>query len=120
MPNRRYNKTIAGYHILMILSSLDFELHIEEEKIIREYLFQEFPFQVDLDKEMEIISHLKHDEWLPHFQKCVDDFYLDASEEERNSFLKFAVYLIKADNEITDTENEYIKILFDAWDFARE
>ena len=38
------NKTIAGYHMLMILSAVDHKFHIEEEKIIREYLFQEFPF----------------------------------------------------------------------------
>ncbi len=120
MPNRRYNKTIAGYHILMILSALDFEFHVEEDKIIREYLFQEFPFKVDLDREMEVISNLKHDEWQAHFVKCIDDFYDDATEEERTSFLKFAVYLIKADKEITETENEYLKILFDAWDFERE
>ncbi len=120
MPSRRYNKTIAGYHILMILSALDFEFHIEEEKIIREYLFQEFPFQVDLDREMEVISSLRHDEWLAHMTKCIDDFYADSTEEERNNFLKFAVYLVKADQEITESENEYLKLLFDAWDFARE
>ncbi|MCC7031182.1 MAG: TerB family tellurite resistance protein [Chitinophagaceae bacterium] len=120
MPARRYNKTIAGYHILMILSALDHEFHIEEEKIIREYLFQEFPFKVDLDKEMEVISSLGHDDWHTHMVKCIDDFYADSTEEERNSFLKFAVYLVKADQEITESENEYLKLLFDAWDFSRE
>ena len=53
MPNRRMNKTIAGYHMMMILSAVDYRLHSEEEKIIREYLFQEFPFHVNLDKQME-------------------------------------------------------------------
>lgn len=120
MPVRRYNKTIAGYHILMILSALDFEFHIEEEKIIREYLFQEFPFRVNLDREMETISGLSHDEWESHYIKCIDDFYDDSTEEERNSFLKFAIYLIKADEEITDYENKFVKLLFDAWDHARE
>lgn len=120
MPNKRYNKTIAGYHMLMILSALDFEFNVEEDKIIREYIFQEFPFKVDLDREMEVISNLRHEEWLPHFSKCMDDFYDDATEEERTNFLKFAVYLLKADDEITETENEYLKRLFDAWDFAME
>lgn len=120
MPNRRYNKTIAGYHMLMLLSALDFEFHIEEDKIIREYIFQEFPFQVDLDREMEVISNLLHSEWKEHFIKCMDDFYLDATEEERINFLKFAVYLIKADEEITEKENEYLQMLFDAWDFAHD
>lgn len=120
MAKRKYNKTIAGYHILMILSALDFELDIEEEKIIREYLFQEFPFQVNLDKEMEIISHLKHDEWFVHFNKCIDDFYEDSTPEERNEFLKFTVYLVKADKKISEEENIYLKALFNAWDFERE
>jgi hypothetical protein len=120
MANRRYNKTIAGYHLLMILSALDYEFHIEEEKIIREYLFQEFPFKVDLDREMELISGLRHDEWLPHFQKCIDDFYDDSTEEERVNFLKFAVYLVKADETVTEKENAYLKVLFNAWDFERE
>ncbi|MBK8145760.1 MAG: TerB family tellurite resistance protein [Bacteroidetes bacterium] len=120
MTKRRYNKTIAGYHLLMLLSALDYEFHIEEEKIIREYLFQEFPFKVDLDREMEVISGLIHDEWLPHFIKCIDDFYDDSTEEERVNFLKFAVYLIKADENVSETENEYLKILFNAWDYERE
>ncbi len=120
MPNYRYNKTIAGYHMLMLLSALGYELHIEEEKIIREYIFQEFPFRVNLDKEMEIISGLKKDEWKSHFIKCMDDFYDEATPEERNNFLKFAVYLVKADSKITDIENEYLKMLFDAWDFSPE
>jgi len=120
MPNKRYNKTIAGYHMLMLLSALDHEFHIEEDKIIREYLFQEFPFRVDLDREMEVISGLAHHEWLPHFIKCMDDFYDEALPEERTNFLKFAVYLVKADNTISEIENQYIKILFDAWYVNRE
>ena len=52
------NKTIAGYHMLMILSAVDHKFHIEEEKIIREYLFQEFPFHTPLDNEIDNIIQL--------------------------------------------------------------
>ena len=114
------NKTLAGYHILMILSAVDYRLHSNEEKIIREYLFQEFPFHVNLDKQMEVISHLKHDEWEQHFEKCIDDFYDDSTEEERTNFLKFALHLTKADDVITVEENHYLQKLFDAWDFSHE
>ena len=120
MPTRRMNKTIAGYHILMIMSAVDFKFSLEEDKIIREYIFQEFPFQVSLDREMEVISHLKHDEWQHHFHQCIDDFYDDSTEEERNGILKFALYLAKADDIITAEENEYLQFLFSAWDHHSE
>jgi hypothetical protein len=120
MTRKRMNKAIAGYHILMILSAVDFKFTVEEDKIIREYLFQEFPFRVNLDREMEVISNLKHDEWYDHFQLCLEDFYDDASESERNDVLKFAVYLAKADNHVSDEESKYLKMLFDAWDYHRE
>ena len=120
MPNRRMNKTIAGYHMMMILSAVDYRLHSEEEKIIREYLFQEFPFHVNLDKQIEIISHLKHDEWETHFEKCMDDFHDDSTEDERVNLLKFALHLSKADDVITEAENYYLQKLFVAWDHDRE
>ncbi len=120
MPNHRMNKTIAGYHLLMILSAVDFRLHIEEENIIREYLYQEFPFHVNLDKQMEIISNLRHDEWEPHFIKCLDDFHDDSTEAERNNLLQFAIQMAKADEVITHTENHYLQLLFEAWDYPRE
>lgn len=90
MPNNRTNKTIAGYHLLMILSAVDYRIGAEEDAVIRDYIVEEFPFRVNLDKQMEIISNLRHDEWENHFQKMMDDFYDDSTEEERNSLLRFA------------------------------
>lgn len=117
---RRMNMAIAGYHILMIMSAVDYKFSLEEDKIIREYLFQQFPFKVNLDKEMEIISNLKHDEWHLHFHTCVDDFYNDSTPEERNDLLKFALYLAKADEVITEEENSYLQYMFNAWDHHKE
>lgn len=116
MPNNRTNKTIAGYHLLMILSAVDFRFHPEEDKIIRDFLVDEFPFQVNLDRQMEIISGLHPDEWESHFLKYMDDFYDDSTPEERNQFLQFAVSLSKADNVITVEENHFLQLLFDHWD----
>jgi len=116
MPNNRTNKTIAGYHLLMILSAVDFRFNYKEDLIIREYLEQEFPIYVNLDKEMEKISNLTPDEWEPHFLKYMDDFYDDATEEERHNLLEFAVALTKADNVITVEENRFLDMLFNAWD----
>lgn len=115
MPNNRMNKTIAGYHLLMILSAVDHKFIAKEDSIIRDYLVQEFPITVDLDKEMEIISALKEEQWEEHFQKRMDDFYDDSTEQERNNLLQFAIELTKADNVITKEENYYLNMLFDAW-----
>lgn len=111
---------MAGYHLLMILSAVDFKLHIEEEKIIREYLFQEFPFHVNLDHQIHILASLRHDEWKNHFIKCLEDFSDEATEEEKIHMLKFALYLTKADEVITKEENEYLQLMFDAWDHPLE
>ncbi|HRP90233.1 MAG TPA: hypothetical protein PKX92_09345 [Edaphocola sp.] len=112
---RRTNKTIAGYHLLMILSAVDYKFSIGGDMVIREFLVKEFPFEISLDKEMAVISALKSDEWESHFLKNMDDFYDDATEEERLEFLQFALKLTKADNVITPTENYYLNLLFDSW-----
>jgi len=100
----------------MILSAVDFRIHPAEEMVIRKYLEAEFPFQVSLDKQMEVISNLKPDEWEPHFLKMMDDFYDDATEEERKDLLRFALELTSADNVITKEENYYLNLLFEAWE----
>jgi uncharacterized tellurite resistance protein B-like protein len=115
MPNKRTNKTIAGYHLLMILSAVDKRFNASEDMVIREYLEKEFPFHVSLDNEMDLISNLKPHEWEPHFLKYMDDFYDDATPEERNNFIQFAIELSKADDVITVEENHYLQLLFDAW-----
>lgn len=116
MPNSRTNKTIAGYHLLMILSAVDFRFNVEEDKVIRDFLVSEFPFQVNLDKQMEIISALRPEEWEIHFLKYMDDFYDDSTQEEQHQFLQFALNLIKSDQVITVEENHFLQLLFDNWD----
>lgn len=120
MPNNRMNKTIAGYHLLMILSAVDFRIGEKEDNVIREYLVEEFPFRVNLDKQMEVISRLRPDEWEAHFLKAMDDFYDDATLEERNSLLDFAIQLATADNVVTKEENHYLNLLFRSWEPERE
>ena len=116
MPNNRMNKTMAGYHILMILSAVDFRFNVKEDEVIRKYLVQEFPFHVSLDRQMTIISHLKHSEWEAHYIRALEDFYDDSTKEERIKLLDFALQLCKADDVITKTENHYLDLLFNAWD----
>lgn len=118
MPNNRMNKAIAGYHLLMILSAVDFRISSEEDMVIRQYLVNEFPFRVSLDKQMEVISRLKPEEWESHFMKAMDDFYDDATDEERKHLIRFAIKLVKADNVITKEENHFLNLLFEHWDAA--
>ena len=115
MPNNRMNKAIAGYHLLMILSAVDFRISGAEDMVIRHYLAEEFPFNVNLDKQMELISALKPDEWEGHFLKVMDDFYDDATEEECRNLIQFAIVLAKADNVITNEENHFLNLLFANW-----
>ncbi len=115
MPNYRLNKTIAGYHILMILSAVDYRFSAVEDEVIRNYLVEEFPFRVNLDTQMEVISNLRPEEWEGHFLKAMDDFYDDATEAERNSLLEFAIQLSRADQVITKEENHYLNLLFQHW-----
>lgn len=117
---RRTNKTIAGYHLLMILSAVDFKFSVEGDMVIREFLVKEFPFEVPLDKEMSVISALQPNEWENHFLKNMDDFYDDATEAERLDFMKFAIKLTKADNVITPQENYYLNLLFDYWNIENK
>lgn len=115
MSRNKTNKTIAGYHLLMILSAIDFTFSPSEDKVIRAYLEQEFPFRVNLDQEMDLISALKPEEWEQHFNIYMDDFYEDATQEELLDFFNFALQLINADKIVTHTENHYIKILYQKW-----
>ena len=112
------NKAIAGYHLLMILSAVDFKISGAEDMVIRKYLNHEFPFHVNLDKEMEIISRFRPDEWEAHYIKVMDDFYDDATDEERKNLIRFAIDLAKADNVITKEENYYLNLLFENWEAA--
>jgi hypothetical protein len=115
MKRSKLNKSIAGYHLLMILSAVDYKFNVHEDLVIRDWLAEEFPFDVNLDAEMDVISALAPKEWAAHFAQCMGDFEDDATENERHDLLMFAVDLIKADRAVTDAENVYVDKMFDAW-----
>jgi hypothetical protein len=114
MPHK-LNKPLAGYHLLMILSQVDGKFDKEAGDIIVDYLKENFPFRVNLDYEIEELSTLLREQYEEHFEKCMNDFYDDSTEEERNHFLDFAVKLTKTDNVISENENHYLAMLFNAW-----
>jgi hypothetical protein len=111
------NKAIAGFHILTILSEVDNDFDPREGLVIVDYLKENFPpLPISLDKEMDFLSSLSKDDYQTHFETCLVDFYKDSTSEERISFLKFAVNIIKADEVITDNENKYLNYMYDQWD----
>ena len=116
----KMNKVMAGYHMLMILSQVDGEFDKSEGKVIVNYLKNTFPFRVNLDGEMEILSALPSEDYFMHFNNSMNDFYEDSNQKERIDFLNFAVKMVKADKKITPEENKYLKELFFAWDPEHE
>lgn len=116
----KMNKVMAGYHMLIILSQVDGEFNKAEGKVIINYLKKTFPFRVDLDSEMEILSALPREDYFMHFNNAMNDFYEDSIAGERTDFLNFAVKMVSADKKITVEENKYLKELFFAWDSEHE
>lgn len=112
---QKSNKSIAGYHLLMILSSVDGEFAPEEGMLIQQYLADEFPFKINLDNELETIALLQPEDWKDHFEFHAHCFLDDSTEKERKSFANFAKTLIKADDEVTDREHTYYKLLKHIW-----
>ena len=106
--------------MLMILSQVDGEFDKSEGKVIINYLKDTFPFRVNLDGEIAILSELAQEDYFIHFNNAMNDFYEDSTQEERIEFLDFAVKMVKADKKITLEENKYLKELFFAWDSENE
>ena len=86
---KKSNKSIAGYHLLMILSAVD--------------------------NELEAIASLQPEAWKDHFEFHAHCFYDDSTEDERKRFIIFAKTLIKADNKVTDREHQFYKLLKHIW-----
>ena len=112
---RKTNKSIAGYHLLMILSAVDYKFHASEEQVIREYLEEEFPFHVNLDNELEVISALQPSDWKDHFEFQAHCFLDDSTEKERKEFKQFAKKLIKADTNVSDREHDFYSLMKTIW-----
>ncbi|MGV4413010.1 TerB family tellurite resistance protein [Chryseobacterium sp. T1] len=112
---QKSNKSIAGYHLLMLLSAVDYKFHVEEEKVIQEYLAEEFPFRMNLDNEMSIIAGLQPSDWKDHFEFHARCFYEDSTPVEREEFRVFAKKIIKADHNVTAAEHQYYTLMKNIW-----
>jgi hypothetical protein len=112
---RKLNKPIAGFHMLMLITHADGKFAKEEGDVIVDYLTETFPFRVEIDEEVHFLATLERDKYMDHFRKAMNDFYDETTEKERNEFLDFAVKLAKSDNEIPESENIFLNELFNNW-----
>lgn len=113
---KKMNKVIAGYHMLMLISNVDGDFSPEEGTEIVDYMTESFPFDVNLDNELDILCQLQKDDYFSHFVDAMNDFYEDSTEKERNDFLNKAVRMVMADKQITVEENQFLTELYNSWD----
>jgi hypothetical protein len=111
----KMNKSVAGYHLLMILSAVDDHHTFAEDKVIAEYLAENFPIPVSLDKETDTLAKLPKENYMIHFQKAMADFYEDSTEKERMELIDFAFKVTKATKPITPEENIFLNELYNEW-----
>ena len=110
------SRAVAGYHMLMILSAVDGKFSGMEEKVIREYMDENYGGLVDLDQEMLVIRAVAREDYPIHFNNAMNDFYVHSSKNERNHFLDMATRLVAADKKISPKENLFLNELFNAWE----
>ena len=108
-------KAVAGYHILMILSAVDGKFNAREDMVIMNWMSRKFPLFLDTDAEMETLSALNPKDYMIHFTNCMNAFYKQSTEHERNELIQFAMDLVKADKKISREENIYLHELFSDW-----
>jgi hypothetical protein len=112
----RFAKSVAGYHMLMILSAIDGYSSDKELKIIRKYMSENFSDDIDYDVETEKVRNINPVDYPVHFNDAMNSFYMESTKEDRNHFLDFAVKLVIADKMITPKENLFLNELFNAWE----
>ena len=116
----KFEKSVAGYHMLVILSEVDGYFDAAEKKIVQEYARKNLPKVINLEVENRVLSTLPKSLYREHFEKVANDFYWQSTLQERNNFINFAFKLIKADKAISNEENTYINLLYDIWDLSIE
>ena len=114
--NPTMSKAIAGYHMLMILSAVDGKFNGSEDKIIKNFIEENYGSLKNLDDEMAIISALADEDYPVHFNNAMNQFYLHSSQADRNHFLDMATRLVVADKSISTRENLYLNELYNAWE----
>lgn len=110
------NKTVAGYHMLTILSAIDGDSHLQEDKVVLQYIKENFKEAINPEKELNAIQSVDRIDYPIHFNNAMNAFYMDSTAAERTHFLDLAVKVVIADHEVSHFENLFLNELFNAWD----
>lgn len=110
------NKSLAGYHMLMILSAVDGRFNGNQDSVILEYIAEEKLASSHLDQHLDFLSSLPREDYSRHFNEAMNVYYMNSSAEERNLFLDKAVRLVMADQLLTPRENMFVDALFNTWE----
>ena len=110
------DRSLAGYHMLMILSAVDGRFSGQEDTVIMEYMDEEKLLGQNLDQHTDFLSKLKKEDYLLHFSNAMDAYYMNSGSEERTHFLDLAMRLVMADQKLTPGENLFIDELFNTWE----
>jgi uncharacterized tellurite resistance protein B-like protein len=112
------NKTLAGYHLLMIIASIDGNVSKEEEKIIKKYIRLNYSFLSNLEEETKMLESLPQELYYNHFCKVAVDFFGQSNPKERMDLIHFIMKIIIVDKKVTVQENKYLNELYNLWDLA--
>jgi hypothetical protein len=110
------NRSLAGYHMLMILSAVDGRFNGQEDNVIMEYMEEEKLLGKNLDTHTDFLSKLKKEDYPLHFNTAMNAYYMDSGNDERTHFLDMAMRLVMADQKLTPGENLFIDELFNTWE----
>ena len=110
----------AGYHMLVILSSVDGKLNGKEDEIIRGYVAENYKEPVDFEMELKILQNIPAEDYPVHFNNAMNQFYMHSDKDERNHFLDLATKLVIADKTISPKENLFLNELYYAWEIETE
>ena len=99
----------------MILSAVDYKFHAGEEQVIREYLEEEFPFHVNLDNELEVISALQPSDWKDHFEFQAHCFLTILPKKNVKNSNNLQKKLIKTDTTVSDREHDFYSLMKTIW-----
>jgi hypothetical protein len=109
-------KIKAGYRLLMILSAVDGKINEPSDKIIRQFLREQFASAIELEEELNAILQLQTIDHPVYFNDAMNTFYLLSDSKERTHLLDLAVKLVIEDHKITPRENLFLNELFNAWE----